>query len=297
MTAVFLLIVIVAALLPAAEVAAALPAIWILQNSLLGEDSVLVNAGPLHVAFTDLVMLPLLAKFALSIIQTREIVAHRPLYFAIAIFVIVNGLATLAAGVKFSGTQTVHGLTALARLCLEIALVPILAQTVKSLPQARRCAGIVLITLGLLAAIQFINFFGASHGIVIGEVQGAERGEVRYFGPVGDSIGTVLLLGYVCALCFSSVPGVAAFLGGIALTAGLGAIFSCSFFFSASGPRRRAHFSRAGSGCFPRSRLARSSPSSRSASRFHTRCSSASAAAAIRTAPASAWPPQRSPAR
>ena len=78
----------------------------------------------------------------------------------------------------------------------------------------------------MLAAIQFINFFGASHGIVIGEVQGIERGEVRYFGPVGDSVGFVLLLGYLVSLCFANVAGAGVFLSGILLTAGLGAIFA-----------------------------------------------------------------------
>ncbi len=76
------------------------------------------------------------------------------------------------------------------------------------------------------AAIQFVNFFGASHGIIIGEVQGLERGEPRYFGPVGDSVGFVLLLGYLIALCFGSLAGAGAFLGAILLTAGLGATFA-----------------------------------------------------------------------
>ena len=81
-------------------------------------------------------------------------------------------------------------------------LVPITVQAMTTVPQARRCLWILVATLGVLVAIQFANFFGAGNGLVIGEVQGLERGEVRSFGPVGDSVGFVLLLGYLLALCF-----------------------------------------------------------------------------------------------
>ena len=222
MTALLLLIVVAIAALPAAYVAAALPAIWLAQGTLLGEHAALFGA----VTGADLVLFTLIGKAIFSVVRTRELVTHRALYPAFAVFMLVNLLATLASGVKFADAPVMHGITALLRVGSEFALVPILAQTVKSLPQARRCAGIVIITLGVLVAIQFINFFGASRGITIGEVQGIERGEVRYFGPMGDSVGTVLLLGYLYSLCASSVVGAGAFFGGIMLTAGLGAVFS-----------------------------------------------------------------------
>jgi O-antigen ligase len=226
MTALLGLFVLLCAVLPTAYVAAAMPAIWLTQVTVLGTRAALFSAGSVDVTLGDVVLLTLIGKTIFSIIRTREVVVHGGLYFALAIFVAVNAFATIAAGLKFGGLPMVRGLTALARLCSEIALIPILAQAVRSLPQARRCVQILLVTLSVLAAIQFINFLGASHGIVIGEVQGVERGETRYFGPVGDSIGMVLLLGYLCALCYSSVLGIGAFLGGIMLTAGLGAIFA-----------------------------------------------------------------------
>src|SRR5205807_197218 len=86
-------------------------------------------------------------------------------------------------------------------------------------------------------------YFGAGHGIIIGEVQGIERGELRYFGPVGDSVGMVLLLGYLASLCFANLAGTALFLGGIQLTAGLGAMLAAAVgtgFFFAFGARTRA---------------------------------------------------------
>ncbi len=226
MTALLLLCVLFCAALPVPYVAAALPAIWLAQGTMLGTRAALFTAGPAQVNVADLVLLTLIARFAFSVVRTREVVAHRPLYLAFAIFVLVNFMATLSSGVLAADAPVMAGVTALVRLCSEIALVPILAQTVRSLPQARRCVGILLVTIGALVAIQFVNFLGASHGFTIGEVQGIERGEVRYFGPMGDSVGSILLLGYLYSLCASSLLGAAASLGGIMLTAGLGALFS-----------------------------------------------------------------------
>ncbi len=226
MTALLLLCVLVLAVLPAAYVAAALPAVWLLQGTLLGARAIVFNAGPVGVTVVDLVLITLIGKLAFSIVCRRTLAMDRPLFVSFAIFMLVNLLATLYSGVKVADAPVSHGMTALVRLGSEFALVPVLAQMVKSLTQARRCAGILVVTLAVLALIQFINFFGASRGFTIGEVQGLERGEVRYFGPMGDSVGSVLLLGYLYSLCASSLLGTAGFLGGIMLTAGLGAIFS-----------------------------------------------------------------------
>jgi O-antigen ligase len=220
----FLLVVAICTALPSGYVAAALPALWIVQGLLLPSDGALLSAGPVDIMPMDLLLLALLGKAAFSVVSRREMVADKPLYIAIAAFLVVNFLATLAAGVKFDEGHSLRCFSALARFASEIAIVPILAQAVSTVPQARRCVGILLATLAALAVIQFINFFGASHGIVIGEVQGIERGELRYFGPVGDSVGAVLLLGYVAALCFANMTAAGVFLGGILLTAGIGAI-------------------------------------------------------------------------
>jgi hypothetical protein len=173
-----------------------------------------------------LVVVCALLPARITVVSTRQFPTDKPLYSAIAIYLAINFLATIAAGAKFGNAQLIPCLTSLVRFIAEILIVPIMTQAVTTIPQAKRCIGIVIATLGVLAAIQFINFFGASHGFVIGEVQGMEREAARYFGPMGDSVGMVLLLGFVVSLCFANVTGVVAFLGGIVLTAGLGAIFS-----------------------------------------------------------------------
>lgn len=226
MSALILIVVALCAVLPSCYVGAALPALLLTQSLLGGSSLAIFHAGPVEVMPTDLVVIALLVRCGLGVVARRQLVADRPLYLAIGLFLAVNLLASVAASVKFGEAHFLRCLTTQARFIAEIAMVPVMAQAVTTRLQAERSIRIVLATLAALAAIQFINFAGASHGFIIGEVQGLERGEGRYFGPVGDSVGFVLLLGYVVALCSARLAGAALFLGGILLTAGLGTIFA-----------------------------------------------------------------------
>lgn len=225
MNAVILLILIGSFFCPPCYIAAALPAFWLIQAVILGNPYVFIAVGPVDFTLVDVVLISLFAKTGLSMILRREIVADRSLYLAAAIFLGVQFLASLASVVQFGNLQMSRSITSLARFIAELAIAPVLAQAIKTMPQARRCAQIMVVTLLALGFIQFINFFGASRGIIIGEVQGIERGEQRYFGPVGDSVGFVLLLGYIFYLCAWKPGGVFLFGGGIVLTAGIGAMF------------------------------------------------------------------------
>jgi O-antigen ligase len=223
--AILFLVVSLCVALPSAYAVALVPVFSLLERTFI-EPGTVLTVGPMDVAAIDIAVIILLGKLLVDIARRRTIAADPRLYAMLAIFLGVNLFATLVAGVKFGESHLLECATAWARLVASMMLVPITAQAIRTLPQARRCLWILLGTLGVLAAIQFVNFFGASHGLVIGEVQGLERGEVRYFGPVGDSVGFVLLLGYLLALCFGSLAGAAAFLGAILLTAGFGAIFA-----------------------------------------------------------------------
>ena len=226
MKALILLGVAVCAVLPSRLVVAVMPVLWVLQRLLPADLVNLVQLGPVELAPTDLVLLLLLIKLALSVAVRKELVVDRAVYLALGGYLAVNLLATLLAGIKFGEPQLVRCMTALARFVSELLVIPIIAQFVQTLPQAKLCIRVLLGTLAVVAAIQFVNYFGAGQGFIIGEVQGAERGELRYFGPVGDSVGMVLLLGYLASLCFAKIGAATLFVGGMLLTGGVGVILA-----------------------------------------------------------------------
>lgn len=225
MLPILLTIVAICCVIPTRYVAAALPAIWAIQSPAPTKAVVILTVGSVDLLTVDLLLIMLTLRFVIQLALGKELIVNAPIYAAFAIFLAVNLAATFFAGIKFGSGHVTPCIVSWVRLVSEVLLIPILAQTITTLGQARRCLVIMLLTLGALAAIQFINLAGASHGFAIGEVQGAERGELRYFGPLGDSIGFVLLLGYLISLCYPTLLGAAAFLGGILLTGGVGAMF------------------------------------------------------------------------
>ena len=241
MKVLLLLAVLLCSALPNRWIAPALPLLWVLERLLpIGLSSV-ANFGPAALAPSDLLILLLLGKLVVSMVLRKELVIERSIALALGLYLVVNFIATIAAGLKFGEGSLAASLTSLARFSAEALVIVVVSQSVRTLAHAKRFLFVLLGTLTLLAAIQYINAVGSSHGVVIGEVQGLERGEARYFGPVGDSIGMVLLLGYLTALCFGSVIGALVFLGAILLTAGLGAILATavgSAFFLFFGLRR-----------------------------------------------------------
>jgi len=234
MNALILVVILICGLLPNRWIAPALPLIWVFERFLPADDNLphpggnvppmIAHLGTIGLSPADVIIILLLIKLVVSLALHKDPIIDRSLYFALAFYLGVNLIASLAAGLKFGEAAFLGSLTSCARFVAEALVIVIISQTIHTVVQAKRVLRILLGTLMLLAAIQFVNCFGASHGFVIGEVQGLERGEARYFGPVGDSVGMVLLLGYLAALCFSSITGAALFLGGILLTGGLGAV-------------------------------------------------------------------------
>src|SRR4051794_12626273 len=211
------LLVAASSLLPLPRGGPALPAVWIFPRPLPPGVGILMQIGALALSPADLIIMLLAAKSLGALILRKELVLDRTLYFALGGYLFVNLVACLAAGWKFDQAQFVRCVTSWVRFLSELIVLPVIAQSVRTLPQLKFGVRLLLGTLAGVAVIQFINYVGASHGIVIGEVQGAERGEWRYFGPVGDSVGVVLLLGYLAALCYGNPLAIALFLGGIVL--------------------------------------------------------------------------------
>lgn len=211
-------------LLPNWLTVALVPWLLVLQRLMVTEEDTL-SVGPLHVYPLDILTALLVVKW-LATLDWQDLLRRQSgVYGALGAWALVNLIASLAAGLKFGNAHMMGCIVPWARGLSEAVLLLIMADALSSLRQARLAIAILVFFLGALVVIQFINFAGAGSDMVIGEVQGIERDEVRVFGPVGDAVGFVLLLGYLYWLCREHIIGAAAFVGGIVLTAGLGAIF------------------------------------------------------------------------
>ncbi|MFO0969280.1 MAG: O-antigen ligase family protein [Gemmataceae bacterium] len=239
------------ALLPTRLAGVVMPVIFLGQRILFPEpEEDLLRLGSMRISLVDVFSATLVLKWLAGggLLRLRE--QDRGIRYVLGAWAAVNFLACLAAGLKFGDAHAYACIASLARGLGEAILVVVLADSFTSLRQARTVALAILGFLGVLLAIQFFNYAGADRGWVIGEVQGLERDQVRIFGPVGDSVGFILLLGYVYGLCRENLIVAAAFAGGIVVTAGLGAVISMAVatafylvarpYLAAAAPRRGA---------------------------------------------------------
>ena len=221
-----ILLAIISASVPACYGLAWIPCLIVIQRLCLEPDDVVISIGPADVSTSDFATMILVGRYVFEIVRGRDVVRDRSVFTAIAVYLGVVFFASLFSSLKFGEPHALRCFTSWVRLVPEMLIVAMMANSLKTLTQARRCAGILFGLMGVLVAIQFVNFLGASRGFTIGEVQGMERGELRYFGPVGDSVGFVLLLGYLLALCSGRLVLAVLVLASIALTAGLGSMFA-----------------------------------------------------------------------
>ena len=87
MTAMLLLLVVVCTVLPARYIVPSLPALWIFQNTILGEYGILFTAGTAHLSLVDFVLVALLLKLVVTAVPTRQFPVDKPLYAAVADFI------------------------------------------------------------------------------------------------------------------------------------------------------------------------------------------------------------------
>jgi O-antigen ligase len=205
-----------------------IPCLIVIQSLFLEADDVVFSIGPADVSASDFATMLLCARYFFEILRGRDVVRDKAVFTGIAVYLGVVFLASIFSSIRFGQGHAIACFTSCIRLVPEMLVVAMMANAVKNLDEARRCAWILIGLLGVLVAIQFVNAVGASRGFAIGEVQGMERGEPRYFGPVGDSVGFVLLLGYLLALCHGRLVLAGLVIASIVLTAGLGSMFAAA---------------------------------------------------------------------
>jgi|GEM_PF-2906144 len=236
MVVIVLLACLASCFVPVAYVAVLIPLLNVLQNMVHDDVPSIFSVGPVDAYPVDLLTILVFLRFFIDLLRRRKPVIHKNLYLALGVFLMANLAATFFAKIKFGDEHMLKCLVTWVRFVSEVMLLPIVASCIRSEKMAERCIQILVVVMGAMSWIQFVNLFGAPFGVTIGEVQGMESGRPRYFGPVGDSVGFVLLLGYLQCLYSRRLIGAAVFIGGILLTAGLGAtvalIFGTGLFFA-----------------------------------------------------------------
>src|SRR5687767_2500319 len=101
MKALLLLLIAACAALPMRWAVAGLPAVWIFQRLLPPGLAAVAQVGGTEVSPADLLIVLLAARTAVALLFTKEIVVDPTLYLALAAYVVVMLIASLAAGIKF----------------------------------------------------------------------------------------------------------------------------------------------------------------------------------------------------
>jgi hypothetical protein len=149
MNALILVAVLICGLLPNRWIAPALPLIWVFERFLPANDDLphpggnvppmIAHLGTIGLSPADVIIILLSIKLVVSLALHKDPIIDRSLYLALAFYLGVNLLASLAAGLKFGEAALLGSLTSCARFGAEALVIVIISQTIHTLAQAK-CA-------------------------------------------------------------------------------------------------------------------------------------------------------------
>lgn len=209
---------------PLPYLGALIPVVFTAQK-LLVDQGAIFDAGEARVYIGDLYVVAILVRVTTDAILRRHLVWKEPLFLVFSVYVAINVISTLFAWPLFGVNHTIACFASLTRFLSIAAVMPIMANAIRSHTQLKGCIGLILGWSFILVAIQLLNLILPA-GLSIGEVQGREREFERYFGPVGDSVGFILTLSLAFGLSARSIAVIVASMFGIVLTGTIGAIIA-----------------------------------------------------------------------
>lgn len=167
------------------------PILMVLAYS--GTVDPLVSFGETDIQYFDLVLAIALLKTGIALAVDRGHVGLDRVYVAILVFIGVMAAATVLASYRFEWDIIARAeAIALARLVVQMSVLPLVVSSVRTLRGVAYCQKLVEYLGYAVAASIYLNVLGLFFDVTIGEVQITEAG-VRYFGPLGDQIGFILL--------------------------------------------------------------------------------------------------------
>ena len=200
--------------------------IWIIPSliilsSALGPVFSIENAD---IQTFDIIMLIVIIKIV-SIVRRRfvySLVYKHQIYKAIVSFLGILLITTITAGIRFGAEIFLLEIVALLRLFTQTIVIPLIALSVmkEEINHIRRFldyGGYIIV--GTVVS----NIWLLQIGRPLGEVQ-VHEGMVRYFGPLGDQVGFVLLYFVFKALMYQKLWEAICFVVGVVLTGTRGAL-------------------------------------------------------------------------
>lgn len=167
------------------------PILMILAHN--GTIDPLASFGEADVHYFDLVLAITAVKAGVALAVHRSHVGLDRVYVAILVYIGVMAAATALASYRFEWDIVRAEGIALARLVTQISVLPSVIWSLRTWRQAVWCGKVLEYVGWAIAATVYLNVLLVTFDMTIGEVQITEAG-VRYFGPLGDQIGLILLL-------------------------------------------------------------------------------------------------------
>lgn len=183
----------------------------------------ILSIGDADVQVYDIALLIVLYKVVCSLIFRQQAIYTHRIHISIIIFTSVLFGTTVIAYYRF-GEEIFWGeMISLVRFIAQVSIVFLLVYSITNKIQINITQKIIEYGGYLMAITVYFNVIAVRLGFQFGEVQPAE-GMIRYFGPVGDSVGFILLLFIYKQLIGGNLLGALFLCGAVVATGTVGAI-------------------------------------------------------------------------
>ena len=202
-----------------------IPALMILSfNDVI---SPLFSIGDADIQIFDFVFVITTLRIIGPMILRKRAVHTHPILLTIGLFLGVLLVATLLTYYRFGEEVFIGELIAFLRFLAQVSTLFLIAYSIKTTEQLTLTQNLILYIGYGIAATIYLNIVLLSTDIDVkfGEVQVTEE-TIRYFGPLGDQIGFILLFFIYKTFIDKNLPGTLFFTGALFATGTRGAVIA-----------------------------------------------------------------------
>jgi hypothetical protein len=221
------------------------PALMVLSSAGIVQPLLSVRGADIQVS--DLVLVLVASRIGSSVVMHRRKLFIDCVHAALAAFLGLLLIATLLAYFRFGSEMFLGEIVALSRLIVQVSVVVLIEHAVRADEEFARVERLLDYGGYVIAATVYLNPWLLRYGISLGEVQVQEE-MVRYFGPLGDQVGFMLLYFIFKQLIVHNFLGLAVLGGALVLTGTRGALVALAIGLAVFAWRRHGHFAKRYSG-------------------------------------------------